>query len=100
MVVYRLRLEIADVGVDEALDGNRIARHDAGVLQQLLRLFVETLSSGDDGVGNGKKDDLDEFDADNLALLVNIPHRCVDILHHSRWHSAGQQLCRRVVQGK
>lgn len=100
MVVYRLRLEIADVGVNEALDGNRIARYYTSVLQQLLRLLVETLSSSDDGVRNSKKNDLDEFDSDNLEVLVVVKIEYLGLLRRSHWHSEGQRLCRRVVQGR
>jgi len=37
-----------------------------------LCLLVETLSSSDDGVRNGKKNDLDQFDTDNLVMSVGV----------------------------
>jgi hypothetical protein len=54
----------------ELLDRDHVASDDAGVLQQLLCLFVETLSSSDEGVWDSNKDNLDQFDTDNLKLLV------------------------------
>ena len=59
---------------------------------------METLSSSDDGVRNREKNDLDEFDADNLGLLVGTKGEYMGLLRRSRWHSEGQPLCRRVVR--
>jgi hypothetical protein len=70
VVVDWLRLKVANVRMYELLDRDHVASDDAGVLQQLLCLFVETLSSSDEGVWDSNKDNLDQFDTDNLKLLV------------------------------
>ena len=54
-----------------AFDRYHVASNDAGVLQQLLCQFVETLSAGDKGVRNGQEDDLDKLDTDDLDMLAH-----------------------------
>jgi hypothetical protein len=71
VVSHGLRIFVTDVGMDKTLDGNHVAGHDTGVLQELLCLFVETAAPRDYRVRNGEEDDLDKLDTNNLDTLAN-----------------------------